>query len=128
MKIKSASNILLLAVLTMAFPTIGSASNCSGVKFNFNNSRDAKIKIDEVMIKGNGKNWVQDINNKVVFAGESYTTDKLRFDKLKSGASGTFKVKYKKFNAASGRWSDNKIHEAKTVRCDNNMTIRFIFE
>ena len=116
---------LILGVMTMLFSTVSQASTCQGVKFNFENSRDAKIKIEKVHISGNGKQWSQNINNKVIFAGESYTTNKLRLDKLDTGNSGTFKVRYKWFDPTSGRWGGEKVKDGKTVRCDDNMTIRF---
>lgn len=127
MKTTRTLNTVLLALLAALFTGTTSAGTCKGVKFNFENSLDAKIKIEKVLVKGDGKQWAHNINNKVVFAGESYTTQKLRFKKLDAGSSGTFEVSYIGFNASNGKWSGKKIHGTKTVRCDDNMTIRFRF-
>lgn len=101
------------------------ASDCRGVKFNFENRLQAKIRIGSVMIEGDKGQLTQDINNKVVFAGESYTTDKLQLDDLDAGSTGSFKVRYRWFDADTGKWRGEKLHEASRVRCENNMTIRF---
>lgn len=117
----------LAALCLIALLATGSAqaSNCKGVKFNFDNSRSTKVKIDKVLVEGRDGKWAQDIRNKVVFAGESYTTDKLRFRKLDTGAAGTFRVQYLWFDAKAGRWGGAKTLEGQTLRCDDNMTIRF---
>lgn len=118
--------ILLMSALMVSFSS-AHAGSCKGVKFNFDNHRNTKVKIDKVIVEGKGKagNWSQDISNKVVFAGESYTTDKLRFARMNTGAAGTFSVKFLWFDANTNRWGGSKTLRGQTLRCDDNMTIRF---
>lgn len=127
MNMKRTLNTTILTLVTVLYATTASAGTCKGVKFNFLNTLDAKIKVEKVLINGNGKKWAHDVNNKVIFAGESYTTEKLRFKKLNAGTPGTFEVRYIGFDAKTGTWSSQKTHGRKTVRCDDNMTIRFRF-
>ena len=127
MKSRIAVIFLCLGLSAIFAPTSAFAGNCKGVKFNFDNNRSTKVKIDKVLVEGKGKGgkWSQDISNKVVFAGESYTTDKLRFSKMDTGAAGTFRVKFLWFDASTGRWGGSRTVKGQTLRCDDNMTIRF---
>lgn len=118
-------SLMTLCLMTAMCANTAYAGNCKGVKFNFDNSRSTKVKIDKVIVEGRSGNWSQDIRNKVVFAGESYTTDKLRFRQLNTGSAGTFSVKYLWFDAKSGRWGGARTLEGRTLRCDDNMTIHF---
>lgn len=101
------------------------AANCKGVKFNFENNRSTKIRIDQVIVDSAGKQWSHDINNKVVFSGETYTTDKLRLNTLRVGRAGKFSVKYRWFDAKTKKWSKNTTSKGPELQCDDNMTIRF---
>jgi len=125
MNFRQAVKGMLFAVISLSYSAMANASTCSGVKFNFENNLGSKVKIEEVLIKGNSGSWTHDVKNKVVFSGESYTTGKLRLSKLEAGSFGTFKVKYKWFNANTGKWGNNKSDSATKITCDNNMTIRF---
>lgn len=116
---------LIFAALLLSYGSFAHASICSGVKFNFENKMASKVKIEEIIIKGNSGSWSHSVKNKVVFSGDSYTTGKVRLIKLDAGASGSFKVKYKRFDVDKGKWRINKSDSQTKITCDNNMTIRF---
>jgi hypothetical protein len=117
--------LLLACFVFQVFTGIAHAGNCKGVKFNFENSRSTKVKIDKVIVESKGSKWSQDISNKVIFPGESYTTDKLRFGRMNTGVAGTFRVKFLWFDPQTERWGGSKMLNGQSLRCDDNMTIRF---
>lgn len=117
-------------ITTLAFAatlfTAGTAfaGDCKGVKFKFTNSTGAKVKVKSIYINGNDGSWTENIGNKQIETNKSYTTNKRRLNKLDSGKSGTFTVKYDRYDAPNKKWYA-KSQKWSNQKCSDNKPFSF---
>jgi len=89
------------------------AGDCKKVKFKFTNHSGSKIKIKSIYIVGNDGSWTENISNTQIDNNHSDTTNKRSLNKLDSGKTGTFKVKYDKWDAPDNKWNKNQTAPVK---------------
>ncbi|MEZ5657291.1 MAG: hypothetical protein R3E83_01805 [Burkholderiaceae bacterium] len=102
-------SIAAAAAIALLAGGAAQAGDCKKVKFQFTNNMGTKIKVKSVEIKGNDGTWTEDIANKEILTGNKYTTDGRTMNKLDSGKAPDYQtVKYDQWDAANGRWLNNK--------------------
>lgn len=118
--------IATMGVLFLSTITLPSyAGACKQVKFKFTNHASGKIKVRSIFIVGNDGSWTEDISNKQVDTNNIYTTNKRKLNKLDSGSTGTFKVKYDLWDSKNNKWQKNKNAPTKSAKCMDGKTIKF---
>lgn len=85
---------------------------------------NVEIKVKKIYITGNDGSWTEDISNKVIGPGKTYTTNKRRLNKLDSGKKGTFKVYYDRRQIGPGWVSETQTFTDKPV-CSDGQTYVF---
>lgn len=104
------------------------AGDCRGVKFRFVNSVQVadtavQIKVKKIVASGNDGNWTENISNKRISGGSSYTTNKRKLNKLDSGSRGTFTVHYDRRQIGPG-WAP-ATQTFSNLLCSDNTTFSF---
>lgn len=125
MKVKNIIVTTMGIVFLSALSVPSYAGDCKQVKFKFTNNSGSKIKVRSVDIVGNDGSWTENIGNKQIDSNHNYTTNKRKLNKLDSGKTGTFVVKYDKWDAPDNKWNKNKRTSSKSVRCTDGKTIKF---
>ena len=118
-----ASVMAIAFVSLLAIPT-ASAGDCKSVKFKFTDSTGAKIKVKTIECKGNDGSWTENISNKQIETNKSYTTGSRRLNKLDSGKSGDFTVKYDRWDAPNNKWKA-KSQKFSNKKCTDGKTFSF---
>ncbi len=125
MKIKNIIVTTMGIVFLSALSLPSYAGDCKQVKFKFTNNAGSKIKVKSIDINGNDGSWTENIGNKQILTNQNYTTNKRKLNKLDSGKTGTFVVKYDKWNAGNNKWDKNRKTSSKSVKCTDGKTIKF---
>jgi len=76
---------VLLTVTLLIVGQNANAADCKDVSFKIQNNTGDKIKLKRLRIYGNKGHWDENIRDKVLKPGESFTTNKRRMNKLDSG-------------------------------------------
>ncbi len=108
----------MASAIVVSSASTASAGDCRQVRFQIINESDSRIRVNHVRIVGNDGTWNENLRNRRINAGQSWTSDRRRLNRLDSGATGRFTLRYDFLNAADGRWYDAQAPMV-TERCDD---------
>ncbi len=113
----------IAAAVLMAMGSSAIAGDCKSVKFKFYNDASSKVKVKKVKISGNDGTWTENIANKKILKGKTYTTDARRMNKLDSGkAPGYMTVTYDRWNAGNSKWDGRTEKVTGLKKCNDGKT------
>lgn len=101
------------------------AGDCKAVKQKFTNGLDVRIKVKKSVITGNDGTWTENFSNHKIDAGESWTTNKRRFNKLDSGHKpNPLVVYYDKWDSNNSKWRARTKSFPNLQKCFDNKTYK----
>jgi hypothetical protein len=121
---KSLCVVAAIFAMHLSATSDASAGDCKNVKFIFKNSTGKKIKLKSIRIDGNKGKWVENLADKEVADGGSYTTTPQDLNKLDNGATGKFEPIY--FVWRNNEWrGDFDVPPAVQRKCTSEQTMTF---